>query len=50
MKAKNGMSVVSVFKPDLSSATVIAVSYVISWYIGPRYNGTFVVPYEKLSC
>ena len=34
-----GVCVVSL-KPDLCSATVLAVPYVISWKIGLHYNGT----------
>ena len=39
MRASYGVSFVS-SKSNLCPAEVIAVLYVISWYIGPRYNGT----------
>ena len=39
VRARYGVSVV-ILKSDSLSATVITVPYVISWWIGPRYNGT----------
>ena len=41
MRARYGVSVV-ILKSNSHSATVIAVPYVISWKIGPRYNGTWL--------
>ena len=31
---------------DLCSAALIVVLYVIAWYIGPRYNGTYSITIE----
>ena len=41
MRASYGVSVEN-FKSDLYSASVSAVLCVISWYVGPRHNGTWL--------
>ena len=48
MRARYGVSVV-ILKSNPHSVTVIAVPYVISWKIGPRYIGTWLYIRGKYS-